>query len=73
MPSRYDHVSHVVHVSAGMDAVCEHCDVWPARARFASTVNHYLFEHGYRLLHVGSECGSIAQETGVATVAVLGK
>jgi hypothetical protein len=73
MPSRYDNISHVIHITCGVDAACEHCDAWPAHARFDGTVNHYITTHGYRLLHIGSESSARADQIGSSTVAVLGK
>ena len=75
MSSRYDGVSHVVHVTSGARVGCEHCDSWPADRRFDQSVNHYIGEHDYRLLHVG--CEWAAERTGMEaiahTVAVLGR
>ena len=71
MPSRYDGIHHVVHVGNDVTGICPQCS--ETLERFEQFVNHYIRVHAYRLLHVGSECAARPGDTGVSTVAVLGK
>jgi hypothetical protein len=65
--------THIVHVSTIKAAKCVHCEEIIGGASFEAGVNHYLDEHEYILLHIGTEStigpsGKACQ----ATVAVLG-
>lgn len=74
MQNIYEGIEHIVHISTNIGKSCEHCSEWVGADRFAESVNHYLEKHGYKLLHVGSECD--LDEEGKPchhTVAVLGK
>jgi hypothetical protein len=75
LASRYDEISHVMHITSGAGASCEHCDALFESTRFSQAVNHYIADHGYRVLHVGSESAAAgaAGEPIINTVAVLGK
>lgn len=75
MSDRYEGITHVVHVSTGVGTACEECHASVGGELFEFSVNHYIADHGYRLLHVGSEWGA-EDHVGSAinyTVAVLGK
>lgn len=65
---------HVVHISTSISKGCEHCSTFLQGENFAESVNHYLEQHGYSLLHVGQETSN-AQNGDLwhSTVAVLGK
>ncbi len=70
----YEGIGHVVHISTNVTTGCEHCRHRIGGNEFAQSVNHYINEHGYRLLHVGSE--SSDDDEGRLwnfTVAVLGQ
>lgn len=66
---------HVVHVSTDVSMGCAHCSFHVGGPHnFAESVNHYIVEHGYSVLHVGSETISGPKsEPWHTTVAVLGK
>jgi hypothetical protein len=72
-------VQHIVHVSTGVGTYCEHCGepVGCFEGKdpgLAKSVNHYIEQHGYTLLHVGTETSRDDQgKPWHATVAVLGK
>ena len=70
-------MQHVVHVSTGVGTYCEHCGEpvgFLDAAGLAHSVNHYIAQHGYALLHVGTETSR--DDKGKPwhnTIAVLGK
>jgi hypothetical protein len=52
-------VKHTVEVSSDVGRGCEHCDYRigyqdPNTKDLAHSINHYMEQHGYRLLHVGT-------------------
>jgi hypothetical protein len=65
----YKGVKHVVHISTHVQTGCEHCSFGVGGEHFTDSINHYIEQHGYKLLHVGTETGQGLQ----MTVAVLGK
>lgn len=66
-------VQHVVYVSTNIGTGCEHCGTPIGLEDFAGSVNHYI-EHGYTLLHVGTETGhDMDGKPWHSTVAVLGR
>lgn len=70
----YEGVQHVVYVSTDIGTGCEHCGTQIGLERFAESINHYMEQHGYRLLHVGT--GTSHDMDGKpwhSTIAVLGK
>lgn len=74
MSASIEDVQHVVHVSTGVEMGCDQCSESVGGEHFAESINHYIEQHGYRLLHVGSEWGESADcSPTFFTVAVLGK
>lgn len=64
----------VVTVSTNIGSKCTECDYWvDGSQKFDEGVNHYVQEHGYKLLHVGSESSHGDNGIWNSTVAVLGK
>ena len=66
---------HVVHISTNVGKSCEHCDFAIGGDKFAESVTRYVTNHGYRLLHVGTEETSAYYQDGSpwhSTVAVVG-
>jgi hypothetical protein len=66
--------SHVVHISTNVTQGCEHCQLKIGGDDFAESVNHYVSEHSYNILHIGTE--TRADQNGKpwhSTIAVLGK
>ncbi len=52
----YQGVKHVVHISTDVVSPCEHCGKWDRiDIGLDERVNHYVKQHGYKLLHVGTE------------------
>jgi hypothetical protein len=65
---------HIVHISTNITNSCEHCATSVGGEKFAEAVNHYVEQHGYKVLHVGTE--TIPDMNGGpwhTTVAVVGK
>lgn len=65
---------HVIHIDTNISKGCEHCHFSIGGDRFAESVNHYIEEHGYKLLHVGTE--TVSAPNGApwhTTVAIVGK
>jgi len=65
-------VNHVVHISTNIGTGCEHCSESIGTDRFAESINHYINEHGYKLLHVGQETSEGSAGLWHHSVAVLG-
>jgi len=65
---------HVTHISTNVHRSCEHCSTSIGGDRLAESINHYIKEHGYSIIHVGTETvPSDKGEPWHTTVAVLGK
>ena len=64
---------HIVHIDTNISKGCEHCHFSIGGDRFAESVNHYIEEHGYKLLHIGQETTGDASAPWQTTVAVVGK
>lgn len=69
MTTNYEGIKHVVHISTHVGTGCEHCTHAIGSNNFAESVNHYIQQHDYKILHIGSESG----DNLTMTVAVLGK
>ncbi|RLC36330.1 hypothetical protein DRH29_04750 [candidate division Kazan bacterium] len=70
----YEGIRHVVYVSTGILRRCEYCEESVGMGRFGESINHYIQQHGYKLLHVGQETGTdVNGKPFHSTVAVLGK
>jgi hypothetical protein len=70
----YMDISHVVHISTDIEKSCEHCSFPLKSDKFAESINHYIEQHGYRLLHVGTETVRDYEEKLChISVAILGK
>jgi len=64
---------HVVQVTTTVSTRCEHCEKWVDSEDFQGSVNHYIEQHGYKLLHVGQETTrDMDGKPWHSTVAVLG-
>jgi hypothetical protein len=64
-------VKHVVSAYAHIQKACEICAAWQ-RPSLADTINHYIQEHGYKLLHIGQHTVN-DEPPAQSTVAYLGK
>jgi len=64
---------HVVHIDTAISKGCEHCNFSIGGDRLAESVNHYIEQHGYKLLHVGSETIGDSSTPWQTTVAIVGK
>jgi len=66
-------VKHVVEISTNIGTGCEHCDYLVGIENFADGINHYISEHGYHVLHVGTQSTPDSEGTTYhTTVALLG-
>ena len=63
-------------VSSNIGRGCEHCGEWVGAddsGDIGASINHYIGQHGYRLLHVGSQTSHDAEgKPWHSTVAILG-
>lgn len=48
-------ISHAVHISTNTATGCKHCRFSIDGKRFEESVNHYVEEHGYKVLHIVTE------------------
>lgn len=74
MTSEYEGIKHVVHLASDLIRPCEECGKLQQSELLADRINHYIDQHDYLLLHVGSE--TTRDQDGnpwLITVAVLGK
>jgi len=70
----YEGVVHVVHISTDISGRCEHCAHMVGGTDFVESVNHYIADHGYKVLHVGAETSRDSEgKPWHSTVSVLGK
>jgi len=70
----YKGVEHVVHISTNVSKTCEFCAFSIDTENFDGSINHYISDHGYKLLHVGQETHrDLMGHPLQVTVAVLGK
>ncbi len=73
----YGNVKHVVYISTDISDLCNHCNYnigSDGYRGFQNSINHYINDHGYQLLHVGSETGTDSNGNPFnSTVAVVGK
>ena len=69
-----ENVESVVHISTNVSGTCEHCpkSIGGSANDFGESINHYVKEHGYQLLHVGQETDQDGGELWHHTAAVLG-
>ncbi len=70
-------VKEVLEVSSNVIKQCPHCAGGITLSNppgLDERINHFIKEHGYRVLHVGQEtCESMNGELWQTTVAILGK
>ena len=72
----YEGISHTVYLSSNIGKQCEHCNysVGAPIRDVPDDINHYLDNHGYKLLHVGQEYSEDNEgKTIHFTVAVVGR
>ena len=52
-------VEHIVKLSTDRSTACDECDYCVGRmgSDIATDADHYITEHGYKILHVGQEKG----------------
>lgn len=63
--------NHVVQISTNIGEGCKHCSHPIGMENFAESINHYINEHGYRLLHVGQQTEHASEGLWHSTVAIL--
>lgn len=66
---------HVVHVSSAIIGErCKRCaNPIEGDGSFVALINHYITQHGYKLLHVGQQTEEGTDGPWQTTVAVLGQ
>ena len=73
--SYYEGINHVISIHSDEGKSCEHCsDFRIDLDTVAESVNHYIKDHGYKLLHVGQQTGSGSDGRPFQmTVAIVGR
>jgi hypothetical protein len=67
-------ISHVVHISTNIGEGCEHCTFQIGTDKFAESINHYIAQHDYKLLHAGTETSEgVDGKLWYHSVALVGK
>ena len=67
-------IKHVVRICTNEPSRCEHCDFQIRSHSFAEAINHYISEHGYAVIHIGTESAMTNKDEPYhTTVAMLGK
>jgi len=70
----YEGIKHVVYLSTDIGTECKHCSERVGLDNLAESINHYIEQHGYKLLHVGTETSRDTDgRPWHSTVAVLGR
>ena len=70
----FEGITHVAHISTDEGKKCEHCDFFVGLENFAESINHYIKEHNYKLLHVGQQTSRTSDgDIFHLTVATVGK
>lgn len=71
----YKDINHIVHITTDDHTACKECASNTFNQnKIADAINHYISQHGYKLLHVGSETTRDDQNRiWHNTVAILGK
>jgi hypothetical protein len=65
-------IQSVVQISTNVSEGCKHCYHPIGSEHFAESINHYITEHGYRVLHVGQQTEHAPEGPWHSMVAVLG-
>jgi len=68
-------IKHTVYISSNIGKRCEHCNyhIGAPDKDVVDGINHYIDNHGYKLLHVGQEWSEDNQgKTIHHTVAIVG-
>jgi len=71
--TQYKGIKHVVCIRTNLETNCEHCDMKFDYHQFTEAINHYIEQHGYKLLYIGSETQYIEKAIHSFSVAFLGK
>jgi hypothetical protein len=69
----YEGINNVIRLSTRYTLQCDYCTFRVAGECITEMINHYIQEHGFKLLHVGTETTLGTEPLFYATVAVLGK
>lgn len=70
--SQYEGIKKIIRVVSNNQETCVECHQPPRD--FETTVNHFIADHGYKVLHIGTETEFVNENTPChSTVAVLGK
>ena len=68
----YNGIKEVMQITPETISQCEPCVYLPHN--FADAINHYISNHGYRLLHIGSNAGPDKSGNMISDIiALLGK
>ena len=68
----YNGIKEVMQITTESITQCQPCLYLPKN--LADAINHYISNHGYRLLHIGSDSGTDSEGNIVSNIiALLGK
>lgn len=68
----YHGIKEVMQIDPDHISRCEPCGYLPDK--FADAINHYISNHGYKLLHIGSQSALVDGKNLVSDIlALLGK
>jgi hypothetical protein len=67
----YEGIKHIVRITTDYSDNCEHCKQHFMES--ASAINHYIKEHGYKILYIGHENDYSGSDIYHYTVTILGK
>jgi hypothetical protein len=71
--NQYAGIEHVTEISSDTTHHrCPECNDLVIEQRFDAAINHFLVQHGYRLLHFGTETWTDGGKLHQKTVALVG-
>jgi hypothetical protein len=71
MENIYNGITEVMQITPDDVIRCEPCNYLPND--FADTINHYISNHDYKLLHIGSQTSYDGRNLLSEIIALLGK
>jgi hypothetical protein len=53
--SKHQSITYVTHLSTNTTRRCDHCDYHISSDDSSGAINHYISQHGYLILNIGTE------------------
>lgn len=72
----YEGIQHVVQIRSEVTSGCKVCQTAISLDDFDARINHYIEQHGYKILHIGTQTEKSYEFDGQlwhSVIAVLGK